>query len=110
LAETPPLSQVERSAASNTLTALGSGFGQAIARGEERTNHRHAPGATPANACSLFRRMPIHPMIFCPSPLQRSIEQDLIHPPTFLRCTSERRAGSIRHDGREPRRNLLRRV
>jgi hypothetical protein len=59
LAETPPLSQVERSAASNTLTALGGGFGQAIARGEERTNHRHTTGATPATADSSNDFLPV---------------------------------------------------
>jgi hypothetical protein len=85
---------VERSAASNTLTALGGGFGQAIARGEDRTNHRHAPGATPANAGSHFRRLPIHPLIFSPSPLRHFIEQGLIPAPTFLRCAGRAAGGT----------------
>jgi len=79
---------VERSAASNTLTALGGGFGQAIARGEDRTDYRHAPGATPANARSPFRRLPIHPVIFNPSPLRRSIEQGSVPAPTFSGASS----------------------
>jgi len=99
---------VERSAASNTLTALGGGFGQAIARGEDRTNHRRANDATPANACSHFRRLPvcpgvglvtlrrqplIRPMIFSPARLRSFIEQGLI----LVCCTgaSEGRAGRM---------------
>src|SRR5208283_6212489 len=39
------------------------------------------PARLQAAARSPFRRLPIHPMVFCRTPLRRFIEQGLIHAP-----------------------------
>ena len=44
---------MDRSAARSILTALGGGFGQAIARGYQRADFQHTSGATPATAVSF---------------------------------------------------------
>ena len=71
---------------------------------QQPSNHRRTSGATPANAvhisghcrfvgislATLRRQRLIHPMIFSPSPLRRSIEQGLIF---ICGCTGAGAAG-----------------
>jgi hypothetical protein len=83
---------VERSAASNTLTALGGGFGHVHIQAAARSPFRQLPVCPGISLATLRRQRLIHSMIFCPSPLRRSIKQGLVHAPIFRRC-AKRAAG-----------------